>query len=338
MFQSAKLKLTAWYLLIIMSVTISFSAFVYFGVKNAAQRALEVQSVRIERHFMNFKLNGIVERPFPRFDEDALNEISRKTLIILAVINAVILIGAGTLGYLLAGYTLKPIELMITKQKRFISDAAHELKTPLTAMKTDLEVSLRNKDLNINDAKKSMVSAVEEIDKLYYFSNKLLKQSKYQNGFTNEKMEKTDLDKLLINVISKMEKLSEEKHIRIISKLLQVKINAHKESLEQVFINLIENAIKFSKPEQNIKVNLYTSEEYAKIEILDYGIGIGDNDLPYIFEPFYQADKSRSKEIHKGYGLGLAISKEIVEKYGGTIEVQSKINEETKFTIKLPLR
>ena len=73
MFQSAKLKLTAWYLLIIMSVTISFSAFVYFGVKNAAQRALEVQSVRIERHFMNFKLNGIVERPFPRFDEDALN-------------------------------------------------------------------------------------------------------------------------------------------------------------------------------------------------------------------------------------------------------------------------
>src|SRR3989344_3878066 len=338
MLKSTKLKLTAWYLLIIMIITLSFSGFVYIGVKNAAQRALELQSVRIERHFMNFKLDGRFERPFPRFDNEALSEICRKTLLILAGINGVIFVSVGILGYLLAGYTLKPVEEMIKKQKRFISDAAHELKTPLTAIKTDLEVTLRNKDLNLDEAKNSMYSAIEETDKLYYFSNKLLKQSKYQSGFVNEKMEKTDLDKLLINVISKMEKLSEEKHIRIISKLIQVKINAHKESLEQVFNNLIENAIKFSKPEQNIEVNLYTSEGYAKIEIIDYGIGIGDNDLPYIFEPFYQADKSRSKEIHKGYGLGLAISKEIVEKHGGTIEVQSKINEETKFTIKLPLR
>ena len=338
MFKSAKLKLTAWYLLIIMTITISFSTFVYFGVKNVAQKALDVQSVRIERHFRNFQYNGIVERPFPRFDEEALTEISRKTLIILTGINTVIFIGAGSLGYLLAGYTLKPIEVMITKQKRFISDAAHELKTPLTAMKTDLEVSLRNKDLNLNDAKNSMKSAIEEIDKLYYFSNTLLKQSKYQNGLMKEKMENIELDKLLKNIITKLEKLSSEKNIKIVSQIKPIIIKAHKESLEEVFTNLIENAIKFSKPDQNIEVNVYSTEIYAKIEIKDYGIGIEEKDLPYIFEPFYQANKSRSKEIHKGYGLGLAITKEIVEKHLGNIELQSKINEGTKFTINLPLR
>ena len=135
-----------------------------------------------------------------------------------------------------------------------------------------------------------------------------------------------------------MEKLSSEKNIKIVSQIKPIIIKAHKESLEEVFTNLIENAIKFSKPDQNIEVNVYSTEIYAKIEIKDYGIGIEEKDLPYIFEPFYQADKSRSKEIHKGYGLGLAITKEIVEKHLGNIELQSKINEGTKFTINLPLR
>ena len=338
MLKSTKLKLTAWYLLIIMIITLSFSGFVYIGVKNAAQRALELQSVRIERHFMNFKLDGRFERPFPRFDNEALSEICRKTLLILAGINGVIFVSVGILGYLLAGYTLKPVEEMIKKQKRFISDAAHELKTPLTAIKTDLEVTLRNKDLNLDEAKNSMYSAIEETDKLYYFSNKLLKQSKYQNGFVNEKMQNIELDKLLNNTIAKLGKLSKEKNQKIETQVKPVIVKGHKESLEEVFTNLIENAMKFGEKGQDIEVSLNRDDSFAKVEISDHGIGINQNDLPYIFEPFYQADKSRSKEIQKGYGLGLAISKEIIEKHNGKIEVQSKVSKGTKFTIKLPLR
>ena len=147
MFKTTKLKLTAWYLCIIMAITFSFSSVVYLGVVRATQRALISQKRRIEHEF----------RRTQKFDEETFIEIREKTLAFLAFINLIILVLSGGLGYLLAERTLKPIEQMINKQKRFVSDATHELKTPITAMKADIEVTLRNKKLNIEDLRKSAV-------------------------------------------------------------------------------------------------------------------------------------------------------------------------------------
>ena len=174
MFKSAKIKLTTWYVAIIMLISIAFSTFAYMGIAAGTKRALEVQHRRFERQYIRF------ERPEPLLDIDALIEIRNKTLITLIIFNVAVLVISWALGYFLAGKTLKPIENMLEKQKRFVSDAAHELKTPITAAKTELEVALRDKKLSPENAKIVLNSAVEEMDKLHSLVNLLLAHTKYQ--------------------------------------------------------------------------------------------------------------------------------------------------------------
>ncbi len=331
MFKATRLKLTAWYLLIIVTVTIGFSSFMYMGVRETTQHALEAQERRLEKKFKQGPQRG---EPF--VDPETLEEIRENVLITLIFINLAILGISGALGYFLAGKTLKPIEDMLTKQKRFISDAAHELKTPLTAMKTDLEVVLRDKHLSIDESKKVMESTIEEVDRLATFTNRLLSQSKYQNGATNHK-ENVNLEETLNNSVKKLKSIIQQKHENIVVETKPLNIEGNKESLEELFVNLIDNAIKYSESNKNIFITLKEENSKATIIIKDEGKGIHEDDLPYVFEPFYRSDKSRTQSEINGYGLGLAISKEIVEKHKGTINVDSKINEGTTFTIMFPL-
>lgn len=135
-----------------MVVTVSFSAAAYRSTTRQMERALEMQERRMKNRFFN-----IPNPPFPPnepiIDKDTVRQIEKETLTRLLLINVLILVGAGMPGYWLAGKTLKPIEEMVEKQKKFTADAAHELKTPLTAIKTDLEVNLRDKNLDLKKAK-----------------------------------------------------------------------------------------------------------------------------------------------------------------------------------------
>jgi len=144
MFKSAKIKLTTWYVTIIILISIAFSIFAYMGIAAGTKKASEVQHRRFERQYIRF------ERPEPLLDIDALIEIRNKTLVTLIIFDVAVLGISWALGYFLAGKTLKPIENMLEKQKRFVSDAAHELRTPSTAAKTELEVALRDKKLSHN--------------------------------------------------------------------------------------------------------------------------------------------------------------------------------------------
>ena len=326
MFKTTKLKLTAWYLCIIMAITFSFSSVVYLGVVRATQRALISQKRRIEHEF----------RRTQKFDEETFIEIREKTLAFLAFINLIILVLSGGLGYLLAERTLKPIEQMINKQKRFVSDATHELKTPITAMKADIEVTLRNKKLNIEDLRKSAVNSLEELEKLNNLASKLLIQSKYQNSDINL-VSQVKVDVLLNEVISKLEILASKNEQKFKKNINNVSVKGDYEALKILFTNVIENAIKYNKNGKNLEVSLDMQKNFAVIEIKDYGIGINEKELNSIFVPFYRTDESRSKHENNGFGLGLAISKEIVEKHKGTINITSKIGEGTTVTIRLPV-
>ncbi len=336
-FANAKLKLTIWYVAIIMTITLSFSALVYTSISKETQRAIDAQRVRFERRFLDYNIAVPGPRGQPMFiDEDAVSEIKSKTLMSILLINGFILVTSGVLAYLLAGVTLKPIEEMLKKQKRFVSDAAHELRTPLTAMKTDLEVTLRDKNLDLKSAKKVLAGTIEEINKLHSFTNNLLKQSKYQNTSGEEVKEEIDIKTILENVIQKLAPIAKEKEQTISQNLTNISLYAVPSAIEELFTNIIENAIKYNKKQGTVYVtsNIYSGNAVVKVK--DTGIGIDPKDLPFIFEPFYRTDKSRTKNNHDGFGLGLAIAKEIVERHKGKISIASDKNG-TEVSIVLPL-
>ncbi|OGC50412.1 hypothetical protein A2716_04365 [candidate division WWE3 bacterium RIFCSPHIGHO2_01_FULL_40_23] len=336
MFKSARIKLTLWYLAIIMLITLAFSSFVYIGVDRATRHALEGQRRRFERRFTQLNTPFGFPRGTPMLDAETLAEIRSRTLATLLVINGAVLIISATSGYFLAGRTLKPIEEMVERQKRFISDAAHEIKTPLTSMKTGLEVTLRSESLTVKEAKKALGSAIEEVDKLHKFTGKLLKQSRYQNG-NNAKKETVNLQEVLAHVVKKLKPQADKRGEVLVLTGTDLKITGDKDELEELFINLIENSIKYNKANKPVTISLSSEKNYAKVSIEDFGKGIPEEDLPHIFEPFYRADKSRKDSQHEGYGLGLTIAKEIVERHHGEILVVSKKNNGAKFTVKLPL-
>lgn len=337
MFKKAKYKLTATYLAIIMAITLTFSSFVYANVVRVTSRALDTQQRRIEIQFRQFIGPLSINQPMPRpTSPETLKEIREKTLLSLIGINLVIFAASAAVGFYLAGRTLKPIEEMVNKQKRFISDAAHELKTPLTAMKTDLEVTLRDKKLSVSEAKDSLKSTIEEVDKLNGFTNRLLDQGKYQNA-EYKKLEKLDLKALIEASIKNLKPLADTNKQTIYSDLKSVNVMGDEVSLKQLFTNLIENALKYGGKNKNIYIKALDQATCAVVEVRDEGVGIAEKDIPQIFEPFFRAEKSRTKSNVNGYGLGLAISKEIAENHNGTIEVSSKVGKGTTFTVKLPL-
>jgi len=186
MFKKARLKLTSWYLLIIIFISVLFSGVVYQQSIQEIDRGLRMQALRFSRERVlenppgaSRSFDGQLAHP-P--DVTLLEEVKRRIALQLAFINLGILICSGFASYFLAGKTLKPIEKALDEQKRFISDASHELRTPLTALKSEIEVSLRDKNLNLKEAQKLLQSNLEEVDKIQSLSNYLLTLSRYQNS------------------------------------------------------------------------------------------------------------------------------------------------------------
>lgn len=338
MFKSAKIKLTSWYLLVIMLITISFSALVYTNFMRVTTRALREHGARLELKINEFPRP---QRPLGAFQEpltaETIKDVRIKVITTLLLINTFILLIAGFLGYGLAGKTLKPIEQMTEKQKKFIADAAHEFKTPLTAMKTYLEVNLRNKTLTLEKAKGIMEESIKDIDALTLLSNSLLNQIKNQKENATLKFEAVSLKDIIQKSVSKLEQNALNKNINVKIEGKDINIKADLQSLLQLITILLDNAIKFNKDDGNINIDIKTTKKHAVIKVEDTGIGISAKDLPKIFDRFYKADDSRTKINHKGFGLGLAIAKEIVTNHRGDIAVKSTLGKGTVFTIKLPL-
>ena len=318
-----------------MAITFSFSAAAYRSTTRQMERALEMQERRVKNRFFN-----IPNPPFPPnepiIDKETVKQIEKEILTRLLLINVLILIGAGIPGYWLAGKTLKPIEEMAEKQKKFTVDAAHELKTPLTAMKTNLEVNLRDKNLDLKKAKTVLESTINDIDSLTLLTNSLILQSKYQN-YKNGKRDSINLKESAQNVIAKLEPIAKEKKIKINLDADEIKTRGDENFVRELLTILVDNAIKFSKKEGKIEISIKAKNNWAQISVKDNGIGIDEKDIPYIFDRFYKADTSRSKNEAPGFGLGLSIAKEIVEAHKGKISVKSKKGTGTEFLIKLPL-
>lgn len=332
MFQSARLKLTAWYLLIIMLISISFSMAIYNILTFELDRVEMMQRSRQERMLPdNFR-----EKHLRSIDLEVIDESKNRLQNILLLINLGIFGLSSIAGYFLAGRTLKPIKEMVDEQNRFITDASHELRTPLTSLKSEIEVNLRLKDLDLKEAKKILASNLEEVNKLQYLSDNLIKLTKYQKNSSNFTVEKISLKVIVSEAIKKISTIAKNKKITIKNTLQEISLTADRQSLIEVFTILLDNAIKYSPKNTIITLSSKILDHLIQINIQDQGIGIDKKDLSHLFDRFYRSDKSRTKSDTNGYGLGLSIAKQIIDKHQGFIKVESGIGQGTTFIIQLP--
>lgn len=321
MFKKARWKLTGWYLLIIMIISISFSTII-FGMMNQEMERF-VRSPRFRWEMLN-----------PKEVEMTLNEGRARLIWSLLGINGIILVISGTLGYVLAGKTLSPIQSMLEEQKRFVGDASHELRTPLTALKSMLEVGLRDKNMEIKEARKLISESIEETDNLKKLSDSLLELAR-ENG-NKIIFEKVKIKEVAVSAIKKVENRALKKRIEIIAKINGTCVMGNKEKLSEVLVILLDNAIKYSPKNSQVRIMAKEGGNQTMIKVIDRGIGIEERDLPHIFERFYRADKARSHIGENGYGLGLSIAKKIIEEHGGKILVKSESGVGSEFKITLP--
>lgn len=335
MFHSARIKLTAWYLLIIMFVSVTFSIAIHRVLSNEIDRFSRMQRLRIVRRFQANNILPPDTDDSPIIDPALIQETEKRLDIIIVLINVGILVVSGGTGYFLAGKTLQPIQEMVDEQNRFITDASHELRTPLTALKTSMEVYMRGKKNTSVDTKKLISESIEDVNYLQSLSEKLLQLAQYEKPNTNTMIEQISVATILKESAAKVERLAHKKHISIKQTVANETVYGDKFAFVDLFVILLDNAIKYSPPKKNIFMNVKRIDGFSHIYVKDEGVGIPTTDIPHLFERFYRADKSRSKKVN-GFGLGLAIAKKIVESNGGKIIVTSSVGKGSEFEVILP--
>jgi len=335
MFRKARLKLTAWYLLIIMIISFSFSAIIYQLISLEINRFANSQRNRFEKQF--FVNENLRPKPIIMIDDDLIDESQKNLFTNLIIINSFIFVLSGSLSYFLAGRTLCPIQKMTEDQKRFISDASHELKTPITALKTMFEVSLRDPNLNLVEAKKVISDAIFSTNQLKTLSDSLLELNHLNNNGSSFKLESVSIKNLMLEAVKKIKPQADNKKIIIDTKISKGKIIVDIQKIEELFLILLDNAIKYSPQSSQIKFISLKTRKNIIFKIIDQGIGISTKDLPHIFDRFYRADNARTKNGASGYGLGLSIAQKIVDQHHGYIKVDSTIQKGSTFKIVLPL-
>jgi signal transduction histidine kinase len=229
--------------------------------------------------------------------------------------------------------TLERLENLFTSQQRFLADVSHELRTPLTVIKGNVDLMRRMKRLD----EESLTSIDQEAGRLTRLVGGLILLVQAESGKLALSLKPVELDTLLLEVFHEMRVLAGSNVQLKLADIDQVLVNGDRDRLKQVLLNLVGNAIQYTPPGGVVFLSLVIIGEQARIIVRDTGPGIPAEDLPYIFERFYRAEKSRTRTRTSGFGLGLSIVQWIVENHGGTIKVESKEGVGTTFAIWLPL-
>lgn len=216
-------------------------------------------------------------------------------------------------------------------QKDFVNNISHELKTPIASIQGFAKI-LKNNNLTEEDREEYLNIIIDESKRLENLSSNILKISKLENQDVLENQSKFSLDENIRKAILLLQNKWLEKNIDFNLDLPTTYYYGEEELFLQVWTNIIENAIKFSNENTEIKINIEKGLDIIKVYIEDEGIGMNEEVREYIFDKFYQEDSSRGSN---GYGLGLAIAKRIVELSNGKIEVESELNKGSKFIITL---
>jgi two-component system, OmpR family, phosphate regulon sensor histidine kinase PhoR len=229
------------------------------------------------------------------------------------------------------------IEFEKLVRQEFFSNASHELKTPLTSIHGYIEL-LQNNMATDENMKKEFLSRIKmEADNMTNLINDILMISRLETKEAQVVMSEVRISPLLQEVCRTLEPLAQKFQVSIRTNCKPLSLTANMQQLRELFNNLITNAIKYNKPGGKVEITITSEAKEMVIIIADTGVGIAEEDIQRIFERFYRVQKGRSKRVG-GTGLGLSIVKHIVNYYDGSIKVESKLGEGSKFTIHLPIK
>jgi len=318
-FRWARIKLTFSYLAIITAIVVILSSSVY---------SFHVISVRqTEHHLIDRLEHQLPLIPFETSYLDYLEDL-RRAIIISDIVTIAI---AGALSYLLAGTTLKPIRETLETQSRFFANAAHDLRTPLAVMRTEAEVALRRQSINSSDAREIIGSSLEEVKRMSTMVEQMMFLSRGYAAAGSPGLEVTEVEigQLVQSVAAKMSLRAEERGVTLcVGELQPVRVRGNYDALERAAYNVVENALSYTPSGGTVSIDLHHGGSHATLSVRDTGIGISNEDLAHVTEPFYRADEARSTNTG-GSGLGLTIVKEIVSSYGGTLSIESESGKGT---------
>lgn len=234
------------------------------------------------------------------------------------------------------GESKKQIEFERMVRQEFFANASHELKTPITSVRGYIE--LLENDMATDEAmKKEFLARIKrETINMTNLINDILMISRLETKEVEVVLSQVRICPLLGEVCATLRPLAAECQVTLSTNCRPVEIKANLEHVRELFTNLITNAIKYNKPDGKVKITVTKESQEMVFIIEDTGVGIPEEEQQRIFERFYRIDRGRSKKMG-GTGLGLSIVKHIVNYYNGSIELESKINEGSKFTVRLPI-
>lgn len=263
-------------------------------------------------------------------DKNAISHI-KAIFLFASIVGAASLIMVYIIAKKISNWIVNPVETTFEKQKQFISDASHELKTPLAVIEANADV------LETEVGKNKWLGYIQnEIESMNKLINELLLLAKLENIDNLRENNQMDLSKEIEIIVSMFESMAYEKQVKLISDIEQdIIFNGNKEDIEHILSTLIDNAIKHTEKDKDIIVELNKNKNEIILQVKNIGDPIPDEEKEKIFERFYRIDKSRNRN-EKRYGLGLSIAKATIEKYKGKIEVLHK-DGFTIFKVSIPI-
>lgn len=253
----------------------------------------------------------------------------------MLVITSVIIVTTALFGYVIARISLAPTRNALAAQKQFIGNIAHELRTPLSVIKTNTEVAMLEDNIAV-DLRATLESNVEELDRISEIINNLLSLSALVRPERIE-FSSVDLSALASDVVQKFSQLAKRgDHEVTLRKSPDAHVWGNPAALQQIVGNLLKNALTYTPRGGHIRVTVEPAPDHqVEIIVQDSGVGIARKDLFRIFEPFYRADPSRTKGAG-GTGLGLAIVSELIKLHQGKITLRSAIGRGTTVSVLFP--
>lgn len=230
---------------------------------------------------------------------------------------------------------LDRLDSTFSQIRRFSADASHELQTPLTIIKGELEVALRA-ERNPEEYRDVLRSVLEEIDRIAVMVESLLLLGRAEAGLLKMDTQKVLLFDLVDRAFLRLKPLAEARSVQMtIEKLDPAVIDGDTDRLERLIVNLMDNAIKYTSPGGQISIELAENPHGVELRISDTGIGISESEQERVFQPFYRTDQARNIS-QRGTGLGLAIARSIAVAHGGTISLESAPGQGSTFAVRFP--
>ena len=234
----------------------------------------------------------------------------------------------------LAGIAIRPMEEAMAREAQFVMDLSHDLKTPLTVILANTDILRRDPEQTVSQQMNWVDSTQEAANTMLTMVNEMLTISQVENAQKTLEKTEIDLSSLTEKICLQMDSVVYEKGLSLSENIpVGITVSAREDYLTRILSSLVENAVKYEPPGGCVSVTLREEHEYAVVTVQNPGALIPKEDLPHIFERFYRADKSRTG--HNGFGLGLAIAREMTEALGGTLSAQSTPEVGTVFCLRL---